>query len=267
MERYQVILVYDGTDFQGFQRQGSKRTVQAVVEEALRSFGWRDRTILYAGRTDTGVHASGQVIAFDLDWAHEIDALGRAMNAALPADVAARSVKKVAADFNPRHQAWARQYRYHLFCRPERDPLRERYAWRVWPAVQAELLQDAANCLPGIHDFAAFGSPMKPGGSTVRMVYNANWEQEGEDAWSFSVSANAFLYRMVRRLVFLQVLVGRQKLPLEEFAQALQDPKVLTPGLAKPNGLVLEHVIYPSYGNGPEGLIKPLSASGEKDCG
>ena len=267
MERYQVILAYDGTNFQGFQRQGRNRTVQAVVEEALRSLGWNDRTILYAGRTDSGVHASGQVIAFDLNWAHGPEKLGRAINVALPEDVAVWSVKTADADFHPRFQALARQYRYHLFCQPERDPLRERYAWRVWPGVQAELLQPAADCLPGVHDFAAFGSPLKPEGSTIRSVYRAEWRQEGQAAWSFSITANAFLYRMVRRLVFLQVLVGRRKILLEEFVAALQKPKVLTPGLAKPNGLVLEQVFYPSSGDEPEGLFKPLSASGEKNCG
>ena len=91
MARYQVTLAYDGTSFLGFQRQGEVRTVQLEVEKALRELGWQQDTLLAAGRTDTGVHASGQVIAFDLDWGHDPQALCRALNAKLPKDVAARA--------------------------------------------------------------------------------------------------------------------------------------------------------------------------------
>ncbi len=120
MARYQVILAYDGTHFVGFQRQGRSRTVQGVVEAALRQLGWQGRAILSAGRTDTGVHAAGQVIAFDLDWTHPEKELGRAINANLPQDVAVRSVAPASPDFHPRFDATARRYRYHLFC--DADP-------------------------------------------------------------------------------------------------------------------------------------------------
>src|SRR5512139_427161 len=103
MARYQVILAYDGTEFFGFQRQASgpkERTVQAVVEAALRQLGWQGKTILASGRTDTGVHALGQVIAFDLEWAHSTEALRSAINAHLPADVAVQTVAPAADDFH-----------------------------------------------------------------------------------------------------------------------------------------------------------------------
>src|SRR3989337_127644 len=112
MVRYKVILAYDGTDFQGFQRQAKARTVQSVVEAALRSFGWQGKAILASGRTDTGVHASGQVIAFDLDWAHAPEALRSAINAHLPEDVAVQTVTQAADDFHPRYAAQARRYRF-----------------------------------------------------------------------------------------------------------------------------------------------------------
>ena len=266
MEHYQVNIAYDGTDFQGFQRQGSRRTVQSVVEGALRQLGWQDRVILYAGRTDTGVHAAGQVIAFDLQWEHTPEELGQALNAHLPKDVAVQGVKVASCDFHPRYDALARTYRYRLYCQAKPDPLRERYAGRVWPEVQANLLQSAARSVEGTHDFAAFGSPLKPGGSTIRVVYKAGWQQAG-DEWIFEVTANAFLYRMVRRLVFLQVQVAQRRLSLDALANALENPTPLIPGLAKPNGLVLERVIYAEDRLIPEGLEQPLSASGEEDCG
>ncbi|MFN7035447.1 MAG: tRNA pseudouridine(38-40) synthase TruA [Bellilinea sp.] len=267
MARYQVIIAYDGTHFRGFQRQGSSRTVQAEVEAALRSLGWQGESILYAGRTDSGVHALGQVIAFDLNWQHTPQQLLKALNVSLPEDVAARSVQIVRDDFHPRYDALARQYLYRLYCQEERDPLRERYQWRVWPAVQMDLLQRAAELLVGEHDFAAFGSPLRPGGSTIRKVHRAEWQQTAQDEWTFRITANAFLYRMVRRLVFLQVRVGQQQLSLKQFEAALKIPQPLLPGLAKPNGLYLEWVQYEENDLKSEGFIKTLSVSGEEDCG
>ncbi len=267
MALYQVIIAYDGTNFQGFQRQGSTRTVQAVVENALRQLGWQEDSILYAGRTDSGVHASGQVIAFNLTWQHSPADLVRALVADLPEDVAVRSLKAAAPGFHPRYDARARQYHYQLYCCPTRDPLRDRYFGRVWPEPDADLLHKAAQALVGTHDFAAFGSPLTPGGSTVRRVLRAEWVQPRQGEWSFRIIADAFLYRMVRRLVFLQVRVGQQRLDLSDFTAALSNPQPLTPGLAKPNGLFLERVYYADDRLESEGLFKTLSAHGEEFCG
>jgi tRNA pseudouridine38-40 synthase len=243
MAHYQIILAYDGTLFQGFQRQGSARTVQAEVETALRKLNWQGRTILFAGRTDSGVHGSGQVIAFDLDWTHSPEELGRALNASLPKDVAAQSVALAADDFHPRFDATGRSYQYHIYCQPDRDPLRQHYAWRVWPAVDLNLLQQAASLLEGIHDFTVFGTPPRAGGSTVREVFKASWQSQASGLL-FEITANAFLYHMVRRLVFLQVLVGQGRLSLDELAAGVQTAQPQPPGLAKPQGLVLTSVQY-----------------------
>ena len=244
MERYKVTLAYDGTHFFGFQRQGKDRTVQLDVEAALRQLGWQGRTILSAGRTDSGVHAAGQVIAFDLDWTHGTERLHHAMNAKLPFDVAVKAVEVAAPDFHPRYDATSRCYRYTVQFAPERDPLRDRYAWRVWPPCEFELLQSAANLLIGTYDFAAFGTPPRPGGSTIRTVFRADWQpREERTAW-FEVTANAFLYHMVRRMVFVQVLVGQQRLSLERLQKAVEETAPLPPGLALPQGLILKEVLY-----------------------
>jgi len=241
MERYQIIFSYDGTGFYGSQRQGSARTVQSELEKALRRIGWTGRSVLLAGRTDTGVHASGQVAAFDLDWGHGLDDLRKALNVNLPPDMAVRSVAVAGADFHPRFDAVSRRYRYRLFCASERDPLRERYTWRVWPSVAD--LRPLAELWPGTHDFAAFGSPPRAGGSTVRTVHAAAWKKTG-DEWTFVINADAFLYRMVRRLVFVQVAVGQGRLSFEEVEQSLAGRRKLLAGLAPPNGLTLMEVRY-----------------------
>ncbi len=206
---------------------------------------------MFAGRTDTGVHALGQVVAFDLDWAHTPEALQAALNAHLPPDVAVLSAGLARDDFHPRYDAEVRRYSYHIFCQPARHPLRERYAWRVWPGVAVEKLADAAGYLIGSHDFAAFGTPPRTGGSTVRTVFKAGWATNqtswGETGLVFEISGNAFLYRMVRRLVYLQVEIGQGRYEPDILAQYLQNPGPdLLQGLAPANGLVLVGVGYRS---------------------
>jgi len=246
MARYQIIIAYDGTEFEGFQRQAKARTVQGVVEAALRKIGWQGRSILAAGRTDTGVHAEGQVVACDLDWEHPVQELQAALNANLPGDVAVRQVQHVRADFHPRYDALARRYRYRIFCDQGRDPLRERYAWRVWPAVALDDLQAVSRKLPGTHDFTAFGTPPRAGGSTVRTVYQATWQQNEQDL-DFEITANAFLYRMVRRIVYVLVAVAQGRLDTARVADSLAGSKLeVVQGLALPQGLTLVEVTYPA---------------------
>ena len=249
MARYQIILAYDGTGFLGSQRQACSRTAQSELEKALRKLGWHGQTVSLAGRTDTGTHASGQVAAFDLDWGHGLEKLQDALNAHLPRDMAVREVKAASDGFHPRFDASSRSYRYRLFCTSVRDPLRERYAWRVWPTVSD--LAHLANIWPGTHDFGAFGSPPRSGGSTVRTVIAARWQQEA-DEWIFEIQADAFLYRMVRRLVYAQVAVGQAKLSAKILARALdnrsdirQEAQAQIPaGLAPGCGLTLVEVSY-----------------------
>ncbi|RPJ24599.1 MAG: tRNA pseudouridine(38-40) synthase TruA [Chloroflexi bacterium] len=251
MARYQLTLAYDGTDFFGSQRQASKRTVQGELEKALCKLGWTGRSLLMAGRTDSGVHATGQVAAFDLDWSHSDEDLVRALNATLPADVAVHQARMVHAIFHPRFDAVSRRYRYRLFCQPLRHPLRERFAWRVWPSISGEILASTAKLFLGTYDFSAFGSPTSPRGGTVRTVTKAEWSQTEEDGmWHFEVQANAFLYRMVRRLVFVQVAVAQGKVSAEAIAHSLAKQgsagmrSELPAGLAPAHGLTFVEVAY-----------------------
>jgi tRNA pseudouridine38-40 synthase len=249
MARYQIILAYDGTGFLGSQRQAGSRTVQSELEKALQKLGWQEQTVYLAGRTDTGTHASGQVAAFDLEWGHGLGKLQDALNAHLPRDMAVQEIKAVADEFHPRFDATSRSYRYRLFCASVRDPLRERFAWRVWPALTD--LTPVAGIWPGRHDYAAFGSSPRPGGSTIRTVISAMWRRQ-EDEWLFDIQADAFLYRMVRRLVYVQVAVGQARLPAETLARALDDQldvrqearSQLPAGLAPASGLTLVDVCY-----------------------
>ena len=255
MARYQLTLAYDGTDFFGSQRQASptgasRRTVQGELEKALCKLRWTGRSAMLAGRTDTGVHATGQVAAFDLDWSHSDEELVRALNAVLPADMAVHEARMAHEKFHPRFDATFRRYCYKLFCQPLRDPIRERFHWRVWPEPDGATLAGTAPLFLGTHDFSAFGSPTTPRGSTVRTVMKAEWIQAGNDEWHFEVQANAFLYRMVRRLVFVQVAVAQGKVLAEIISRSLARQVLagasseLPAGLAPAHGLTLVEVAY-----------------------
>ena len=244
MARYKVILSYDGTLFVGFQRQAQARTVQLEFEQALRKLGWQGDTIQAAGRTDTGVHASGQVIAFDMDWPHPTQAMLKALNNWLPEDMAVTGINCAPVDFHPRYSAISRRYRYRIFCSPERDPLKERYAWRVWPEPQDQLLLDAAAMIRGLRNYSAFGAPTRPGGHTIREVIHAGWQRD-QGELIFEITANAFLYHMVRRVTFIHVKIGQGLVNMPDYQQALENGKTLMPGLAAPQGLTLVEVNYP----------------------
>lgn len=246
MARYQLKFAYDGTDYYGFQRQGNTRTVQSVFESVLRKLGWEEESILFAGRTDTGVHASGQVVVFSLDWRHSDKSLVKAINAKLPKDSAVEDLTRVEADFHPRYDASSRRYVYTIHQSTERDPLVERYAWHIWPELDLDLLNQAAAILIGKHDFSAFGRAMKPGASTIREVILSHWTKKN-DCLQYEIEGNAFLYHMVRRIVYLQIQYARQKITIEELKQSVETCSPLKSGLAPAKGLVLTEVKYPAH--------------------
>jgi tRNA pseudouridine38-40 synthase len=245
MATYKSIIAYDGTDFRGFQRQAEKhRTVQGEFERGLKKIGWMEDSLKASGRTDSGVHARGQVVAYSLDWRSEAEDLTRALNANLPFDIAVSKTEMVPDDFHPRFAARCRKYSYVLLIQEHRDPLRERYSWRVWPKPSMGEMVKVAEMLVGQRDFAPFGQAPIEGGHTRREVFAASWHQQADEL-VFRIEANAFLYHMVRRLVAAMVSVGLRADRKTEFVELLQDPTKRWQGaIAPPNGLCLEEVIY-----------------------
>ena len=243
MAHYKLILAYDGSEFAGFQRQAQKPTVQLALEDALRELGWQGRSIIAAGRTDTGVHGLGQVVSFDLNWRHGDEILLRALNAHLPKSIVGQAIAQVPPSFHPRYDALARHYRYQLYSQPQRNPLRERFAWRVWPKPDLALMNEAAQALLGEHDFRAFGKALKEDGTTTRHIFKANWQQVEDDS-SFEISGNAFLYHMVRRIVHTLVQVGLGKDPVEIVERGLETGDIGSVRLAPAHGLTFVGVDY-----------------------
>ncbi len=239
MERYQLTLSYDGTEYKGFQRQGKTRTVQLEIERVLKKLGWHGKSILFSGRTDSGVHALGQVIAFDLQWKHAETDLLNAFNAKLPADISVLSCARVKNDFHPRFDAKSRVYMYRILVSKQRQPLKERYEWRIAENLDMDMLNLAAGAIVGTHDFKCVGRAMKEDGSTIRTVDHAHWTREPGESLRFEICANAFLYHMVRRIVFLQTLIARSRMSIDQFRDMIDAKHAGKPGIAPPHGLCL----------------------------
>ena len=244
MAHYKVIIAYDGYEFSGFQRQVSARTVQGEIEKALCTIGWGEKSILFSGRTDTGVHAEGQVIAFQLNWMHTEPQLIKALNCYFPPDISAIHAEAVNKDFHPRFTAKERVYRYQVYQGFIRNCLLDRYHWRVWPMVDLNELQKATNLFLGKHDFKHFGRPPDEKATTVRTVKRAEWRIMENGTVHFHITAEAFLYHMVRRIVFLIVKAGRGMLPEDEITGALMGEDNLPAGIAPAKGLFLEKIEY-----------------------
>ncbi|MCY3780240.1 MAG: tRNA pseudouridine(38-40) synthase TruA [Chloroflexi bacterium] len=251
MTRFGAILAYDGTAYQGFQRQlGPTPTIQAAVEDAIAAISGGSAGIVAAGRTDAGVHATGQAIAFDVEWNHEDRELQNAINSQLPLDIALQRVWRQKG-FHPRYDALWRQYAYRIARVDVRQPLLNRHVWQLYGApLDIMSMREAAAICTGEHDFAAFGTaPQQGSNNTVRQILASRWEsQESEygTSYMYRIRGTAFLYHMVRRLVGTMVQVGKGKLTVGDFEEILlsrdlERAKVLAP----PNGLVLEAVKYP----------------------
>jgi tRNA pseudouridine38-40 synthase len=240
---YQLKIAYDGTNFLGFQKQRKGRTVQAEIENSLRCLGWIEKSITAAGRTDAGVHASGQVIALKIAWEHPLKELQKALNANLPNDVAVISIHGVPEGFHPRFSALSRKYIYRIYCKDQRNPLVDRFAWQVWPVVDLKKIEKAAEVVIGKHDFVAFGKPSRDEAGTIREVFTAEWKNERNE-FRFEVKANAFLYHMVRRMVFLQVRVGQGLMDITDLQKTVVGVRNIKPGIAPACGLELAEVEY-----------------------
>jgi len=238
-----AIVEYDGTEYLGFQIQRSGRTIQGEIESAIAEITRHETRIVGAGRTDSGVHAKGQVIDFIAVWGHRLPDLQRALNAVLPPDIAVAELRQAVPGFHARHSARSREYEYTIFNHPIRSPLVLRYAHHCAKWLDVQAMDNACACLVGTHDFLPFGWPPH-GDNTVRTVLGANCGRAGEFV-RVRIEANAFLRRMVRRIVGNLILVGLGDLTVDAFAGLLSLGHRRTPAAqAPPTGLCLMKVNY-----------------------
>ena len=239
--RYRARVEYDGTGFCGFQVQPGGRTVQGELEAALSrlSDGRRVR-VAAAGRTDTGVHASGQVISFTYSGRLSRTALERALAAILPVDIGMRGVRRAEPGFHPRYAARYREYRYTVWNGP-RSPLHERFALGVRAPLDVAAMAKAASALVGRHDFSAFGAA---DGQPIRTLHRVRVRRQGHLV-TIDVTGDAFLRQMVRSIVAALLRVGRGEAEAADVAAALgSGHRAFDGAVAPPHGLCLRRVGY-----------------------
>lgn len=257
-QRYALCIEYNGAAYSGWQRQKAVASVQQHVEEAIAKIALEPIPITCAGRTDAGVHGTYQIVHFDTAVKRPMKAWIRGVNTHLPADIAVKWGQAVSDDFHARFSATARRYRYIIYNSPLRAAILNAGLTHFYYPLNAELMHQAAQCLVGEHDFSSFRAANCQSHSPVRTLLAISVTRIGEYI-VIDVKANAFLHHMVRNITGTLMKVGMQEQPVSWVGEllALKDRKAA--GMtAKPNGLYLIDVDYPSQFNLPKSQLGPL---------
>jgi tRNA pseudouridine38-40 synthase len=242
MPQIRLTLEYDGTDYVGWQFQTNGRSVQEEIEKAIKQILQVDLRITGGGRTDAGAHARGQVASFFIDREVEISSLQKSLNSVLPRDIVVRSSSLVPMDFNARYSAKSRRYRYYISPNP--TAIQRHYCWHVFFRLDFKLLKQCAEKIIGEHDFQSFSKLNTDSKHYRCIVSKADW-CENNEMLEFEITANRFLYGMVRALVGTMVNVGKGSNTVIDFGTILEAKKRAAAGISAPaKGLFLEEIIY-----------------------
>lgn len=241
--RYKLTIEYDGTRYAGWQLQKNEKSIQGeLIRVAMDIFRTENIEVYGAGRTDSGVHARGQVAHLDVPTRVPNDVLRQKMNDLLPMDINILTIEQVDPRFHARHHAAQRHYIYEISKR--RDAFAKKYVWWVKDRLDVEKMRAAARFFVGFHDFASFGDE-KPGEKSTLVELSKCAIRETEDRIFIEISGSHFLWKMVRRMVGVLVEIGRGNLPPTAVEDLLKkysrEPAKLT---APPSGLFLERVDY-----------------------
>lgn len=250
MIRVLLVLHYDGGGFHGWQVQPRVRTVQGAIEAVVERITLARRPVMGSGRTDAGVHATGQVATLSVPARWTPARLRKALNALLPRDIWVASAREVPMSFHPRFDAVERSYRYRVgtaaVCS---SPFHRRYCWALDEEIDPALLDRAAALLPGTRSYRRFAKAGQPHRGEICIVHEAQWDRWEDLGYAFTVRANRYLHHMVRYLVGTMIDVARGHRALDEFQALLEDPESegTTSPPAPPEGLYLERVRYPQF--------------------
>lgn len=255
---YRMTVQYDGTAYSGWQIQPQGLTIQSELQDALRTFFQEPVAVTGSGRTDTGVHAKGQVVHFRRSQPVDTHRLLRACNGLLARDIRVVEVCEAPAAFHARYSATGKIYHYHLHMNPVEDPFTRRYSWHMWRDVNTAALSDAAQVLVGTHDFSAFANEVTRGCAAKNPVRTMSRIDVvvTEEGVRLEFEANGFLYKMVRNIVGTLVELCSDKSidPVETMTEILASKDRSCGGAtAPPHGLFLMKVHY------PEELLQPSS--------
>jgi len=246
--RLAIIVEYEGTKYHGFQLQANAPSVQEELEKAIARLTSERPQVKAAGRTDAGVHAKAQVVAFDTRSTLEAETFVRALNFYLPDEIAVKAAYKTGSDFDPRRMALSRTYRYTIFSGPTPSPLNRRTAYHLRETLNIRRMRRAVRYFIGRHDFARFAAPLaNSGASSVREIYTAGVRQDG-DIINLEVEGNAFLPHQVRRMAGALVDVGRGNLTPADLRSMIDgSPGDAVAHTMPPQGLCLLKVKYADF--------------------
>ena len=220
--RVALTIEYEGTCYRGFQRQANAPTIQDELERAIERLTGERARVKGAGRTDAGVHAEAQVIAFDTEAEHSTDTFVSALNHYLPDDIAVKAARAVEENFDPRRHALSRTYRYSILNSRTPSPLMRRFTCHIRETLDVDRMHSAAALFIGEHDFRRFAAPLPEGNTNgVRAIYDASVERQ-DDVITLRVTGSAFLQHQVRRMAGALVDIGRGKLTADDL-QAMID--------------------------------------------
>jgi len=244
LSTFKLTIAYDGTAFAGSQMQRGQRTVQSVIEDALNPFEGRRVVVHFAGRTDAGVHAAGQVISFSLSATISAHSLQRALNVTLPEDVRVMQVEEAAEGFNARFDARSKAYRYQIFNGAVLAPQIRLFTWHVPQPLDTARMSEAASVLLGEYDFSGFQAA---GGDVItnrREIFESRVGRD-VDVITYDVAASGFLRHMVRNIVGTLVDIGRGRRPIEDMRRVLESrDRSKASATAPARGLTLMSVGY-----------------------
>lgn len=245
MHRYFIYLAYDGTNYHGWQIQPNGNSVQETLMRALSTFLRKEIEVVGAGRTDAGVHARLMIAHFDFEEALEVATVTDKLNRLLPPDIAVYEVKEVKADAHARFDATYRTYKYYITTR--KDPFNRGLKWRIFQPLDFEAMNRAASTLFDYTDFTSFSKLHTDAKTNNCRIMHAEWTQEGEYEWVFTIQADRFLRNMVRAVVGTLVEVGRGKMDVEGFRRVIEQKDRCSAGSSVPgHALFLVDVGYPA---------------------
>ncbi len=240
--RYKAVVMYDGTMFHGFQSQDNLRTVQQEIEEVLKVVTKKETRIFPAGRTDTGVHALGQVFHFDYEIKMEEWQIKNAINSRLPKDIYIKNINIVNDDFHARYHATKKSYQY-IINTNEFNPLNKNYCYYYKYKLDINKMIEASKIFIGEHDFKSFTKNHKIE-NTVRIIYDINFDIK-DNIIKINFIGNGFLHNMVRIIVAMLIEVGNDRLTIDDLLNAMENKdRKYAPKLAPANGLYLMSVEY-----------------------
>lgn len=255
MKKIKLLLEYDGTAYHGWQIQKNELTIQSIIEDRIKRLTGKQTRVISASRTDAGVHALGQVIAFRTESYLNPETIKKALNALLPEDIRVLNASEVDNSFHPRHDVKKKSYFYIISNQRDSSAFLYRYIWLVPYPLNLTYIRKAARVLVGEHDFSSFRGTGSSMGNNVRKIFSLKIENFEKIEFMTSsikgkfvkirMEADGFLRHMVRNIVGTLVEVGRGRIPVSRMEEILKSRNRRLAGLTAPsNGLFLEKIVY-----------------------